>query len=143
MDGNIIFEKEYDVDLSSIYNLINTSDGGYAFLSAGVLHKTDSEGEIVWSEDGLESDSYAIIESSDGCIVVISSGMEDPRLIKYNMDGVEIFESEAENIGTIFRIFNVAQTQNYFIGSGENGILLFWDLNGNWVGAYSLNFSEN
>ena len=143
MDGNIIFEKEYDVDLSSIYNLINTSDGGYAFLSAGVLHKTDSEGEIVWSEDGLESDSYAIIESSDGCIVVISSGMEDPKLIKYNMDGVEIFESEAENIGTIFRIFNVAQTQNYFIGSGENGILLFWDLNGNWVGAYSLNFSEN
>ena len=139
LDGNIIFEKEYDIDLSQPYNLVNTSDGGYAFLSAGVLYKTDSEGEIVWSKDGLGFDSFAIIESSDGSIVIVSSEYFTHRLIKYNIDGVEFFESE--DVTDIGYIYNITQTQNYFIGSGTQGGLVFWDLNGNWISGYLLSNS--
>ena len=134
-DGNVIFEKEYDVDLSPTYNLVNTSDGGYAFLSSGNLYKTDSDGEIIWTKDGLGSESIPIIESSDNGIVIVSQELNEKRLIKYNSDGVELWESDVA--GDLSTVWNISETQNYYIGSADGG-LLFWDSNGTYIGGMDM-----
>jgi hypothetical protein len=135
IDGNLLIEKEFDVDLSQVYNLVNTSDGGFAFLSSGVLYKTDSQGDVLWSQDGLGSESIPIIESNDNGIVIVSQEMFDKRLIKFNSDGVELWESDL--ISELGTVWNISETQDYYIGSAGMG-LLFWDLNGVYIGSIDL-----
>ena len=133
-DGNLLFEKEFDVDLSQVYNLVNACGNGFVFLSRGVLYRTDLEGEIIWTKDGLGIESIPIIESDDGIVIVSQDGFEN-RLIKYNCDGVELWESDVvEDLSTVW---NISKTQNYYIGSA-NGGLLFWDLNGTYIGPVDM-----
>ena len=135
INGNMLFEKQYPASPTYTYNLISTSDDGYAFLSADVLYKTNSEGEIAWTKDGLGLGSIPIIKTNDG-ILIVSQEYDQIKIIEYNNNGVELWESNDVGSSTS-SMWNITKASNYFIGSAEGGFQ-FFDLNGDYISAYLL-----
>jgi len=145
IDGNILWENTFPDSIYSpfggVYNLVATNDGGFAFSGyGGVLIKTDSLGNVEWFKDGLENPTYAVNQTNDGGILL--SFTDDGylvHLVKYNSDGVELWENVDGGIEPS-TIYNIIETQDYIIGvgltPGAMGIVVLWTTTGEFITQY-------
>ncbi|UTW66824.1 T9SS type A sorting domain-containing protein [bacterium SCSIO 12643] len=115
--GNVEWEQTYgavDTNNLPVYNIINTQDGGYAFVGGlGVMKytgsdthfpwivKLDSQGNIMWSKMNKEgspspvfSEYHDLIELADGSLVVCGTH------VRLNLDTVN-FKGKYSTMGVI------------------------------------------
>lgn len=112
------WQQEYgNRDIGSVSNVVQTSDGGYAFLDLGYLHqfslvpstfyKVNSSGNMQWHKKFDSFDANSLVQASDGRFIIFGAWstfettQETPTLIKIDSDA------------------NMQWYQNYSIHFGE------------------------
>ncbi|MCW4000479.1 MAG: hypothetical protein NWE93_09585 [Candidatus Bathyarchaeota archaeon] len=94
----IAWQKQYGGGTMFISNLIQTSDGGFAFLGSGwhspftftsTLYKLDSAGEVEWTKDLDDFTASMVIQTSDEGYEVYGQGSysEHHTLLKLDTQG--------------------------------------------------------
>ena len=114
--GNTIWEVDYPDSVAGwMWDLKSTSDNGFVFTGGEYLVMTDSIGNILWSKkDPLWVDGISVTTLSDGG-VILTTNQND--VIKYNRDGVEVWENE-QSLPT--QIWSLIETPSGLIGVGTD-----------------------
>ena len=112
------WQQEYgNRDIASVSNVVQASDGGYAFLDLGYLHqfslvpstfyKVNSSGNMQWHKKFDSFDANSLVQTSDDGFIILGAWstfettQETPTLIKIDSDA------------------NMQWYQNYSIHFGE------------------------
>jgi len=141
------WQQEYgNRDIAAVSNVIQTSDGGYAFLDLGYLHqfslvpstfyKVNSSGNVEWHK---KLDSFAansLVQTSDGGFIVFGdwstfeTTQETPTLIKIGPDAnMQWYQNYSIHLGEPMGFLQTSdggftllfQNTNYKQGNFANG----------------------
>jgi hypothetical protein len=145
----IVWQQEYgDHRTESVSNLIQTSDGGYAFLDLGwshgfnlwpsVFYKVDSSGNVQWVKSIEYSTAISLIQTSDKGYEISGNWNTygttyetTPTLIKTDSQGniqwAQNYTSEPPNLSNAVSIM---QTSDGGFASSGNGTITKTDLSG-------------
>lgn len=127
--GNIVWSKQYNdgsTNGSIAFDVVQLSDGGYAFAggwnfapatSEGMLTRTDDQGNVIWSRKyGRVSTDYlqGLIEDGDALLAVglhINSSFYDGHMLKVNKsDGTLVWTKSYDGDGRSTWFGKIAKT---------------------------------
>jgi len=164
VNGNIQWQKKYtdNSNAGSIRSVIQTSDGGFAFvgdqpytpgLADWLVVKTDANGNIQWKKKfgtGNSDDGIGIVEDNHGGAGLVVSGYNysstsyDADLVKFDLTTGNVFWTKTYDLDNranrFTRIFKVndgfvinAVTHDGFANANSVSVLVKTDFDGNIV----------
>ena len=157
----IQWQKEYgDNDTESVSNLIQTSDGGYAFLDLGysyqlnpvvpsTFYKVDSSGNLQWTKTIKLFTASNLIQTSDGGYEIAgewntygTTNQITPTIIKLNSKGdIRWYENTSTVLKLAIASSNIHTSDGGFAYE-ESGGIIKTDSNGNIQWVKNLTFSQ-
>jgi photosystem II stability/assembly factor-like uncharacterized protein len=123
-------------------SIIQTGDGGYAFIADSYIYKVDSNGNEQWNKK-FQFTLWAVIQSSDNGYVLIGDFCRDAgsHVIKLDSAGNIVWDNVYGSKFNYFAFYNIVPTGSGYLICGS--ALMKIDLNGTllWVKPFAPNIT--